>query len=112
MADQPTYLQAATLETLVMMTEWRTCRLKKDGTLGKDGDLDPVFNRDHDVQPEILRRFAALEAERDGLRDYAKDANSGFRYIEHSYGQLYGVGWDRLFSKFNALTTEAPGHDE
>ena len=31
------------------------------------------------------------------LDSLARDAVGGMRYIEESYGRLYGVGWDRVF---------------
>lgn len=40
------------------------------------------------------------------LRKYewlARDAVNGLRYIEESYGRLYGVGWDRVFDAADKL---------
>lgn len=33
------------------------------------------------------------------MREALKDILSGWRYIRHSYGDLYGVGWDRCETK-------------
>jgi len=30
------------------------------------------------------------------LEDKLRDATSALAYIHHSYGELYGVGWDRV----------------
>lgn len=40
------------------------------------------------------------------LSDLAADAVAGMRYIEGSHGRLYGVGWDRVYSKANALNPQ------
>lgn len=37
------------------------------------------------------------------LRELALDAVNALRYIEGSYGSLYGVGWERVFSKADKL---------
>ena len=37
------------------------------------------------------------------MEDLAADAVSGLRYIEQSYGLLYGVGWDRVYEKADRL---------
>jgi hypothetical protein len=43
--------------------------------------------------------MAVPVAERlNALEELARDAVSGMRYIEQSYGRLYGVGWDRVFN--------------
>jgi len=31
------------------------------------------------------------------------DAVAGLRYIEQNYGRLAGVGWDRVFDKYDDL---------
>jgi hypothetical protein len=45
-------------------------------------------------------RAATLLAQ---LSDLAADAVAGLRYIERSHGLLYGVGWDRVYAKADAL---------
>jgi hypothetical protein len=49
----------------------------------------------------------SVEAEREDLlrqvEDLAADAVAGIRYIEQSYGRLYGVGWDRVYKKADFL---------
>lgn len=37
------------------------------------------------------------------MEDLAADAVSGLRYIEQTHGQLYGVGWDRVYKKADRL---------
>ena len=37
------------------------------------------------------------------MEDLAADAVRGLRYIEQSYGLLYGVGWDRVYEKADRL---------
>ena len=40
------------------------------------------------------------------LSDLAADAVAGMRYIEGSHGRLYGVGWDRVYAKADALNPQ------
>ena len=42
----------------------------------------------------------------------ARDAVAGLRYIEAHHGRLYGVGWDRVFNLFAALTDHTTKGDE
>jgi len=37
--------------------------------------------------------------------DALKDCTSGWRYIRHSHGDLYGVGWDRAEGKGSLAIT-------
>lgn len=37
------------------------------------------------------------------MEDLAADAVSALRYIEQSHGQLYGIGWDRVYEKADQL---------
>lgn len=53
------------------------------------------LRRLHEVNQELL---AAL-----------KDMNSGWKYIRHSHGDLYGVGWDRAQGKADAAIAKAEG---
>tara|TARA_R110000868_G_scaffold52833_2_gene166405 strand:- start:1720 stop:1980 length:261 start_codon:yes stop_codon:yes gene_type:complete len=46
-----------------------------------------------------LRRLHEVNQE---LLEALKDMNSGWKYIRHSYGDLYGVGWDRAQGKADA----------
>ena len=52
---------------------------------------------------EKMRRAATL-LER--LSDLAADAVAGMCYIEQSHGRLYGVGWDRVYAKADALNPQ------
>ena len=54
----------------------------------------------------LKSRLASAEGERDQYRDLAEDAVSGLRYVEHRYGRLDGIGWDRVFDALAALTTK------
>ena len=56
----------------------------------------PIFAEPAD---RIDRAAALLEQ----LSDLAADAVAGLRYIEGTHGRLYGVGWDRVYSKADAL---------
>ncbi len=54
-----------------------------------------------------LDRAAALLEQ---LSDLAADAVAGMRYIEGSHGRLYGVGWDRVYAKADALNPRLSKH--
>lgn len=51
------------------------------------------------------RVFRAEESVRE-LRDAAKDALSGWRYIRETHGDLYGVAWDRVENKLRIALGE------
>jgi hypothetical protein len=40
------------------------------------------------------------------LRDPAHDAVAAWHYIRLSHGELYGVGWQRVFNKAEAIEAE------
>ena len=52
---------------------------------------------------------ARLIAAAPDLLEALKDMNSGWKYIRHSYGDLYGVGWDRAQEKADAAIAKAQG---
>lgn len=91
MSDKPEYLQAASVKTLVeaIFTNWDFCHFHTDGTylLGSTvgeprGDVGSYSGRCFPrsrVQDEILRRFAALEAERDALKARLAEAERVMR---------------------------------
>jgi hypothetical protein len=43
----------------------------------------------------------------DEVKDALMDALSGWKYIRHSHGDLYGVGWDRVEEKLEAILRKA-----
>ena len=43
----------------------------------------------------------------DEVRDALMDALSGWKYIRHIHGDLYGVGWDRVQDKLEAILRKA-----
>jgi hypothetical protein len=51
--------------------------------------------------------IAELEDELAGLRNAATDAYYGWRYIRANHGDLYGVGWDRVENKLEAVLTKS-----
>ena len=55
----------------------------------------------------IESSIMALVDENRMLREALEDCISGYRYIEHSHGRLYGVGWDRLYNYSALLTARA-----
>jgi len=59
------------------------------------------------IEPENLARAATLLEQ---LSDLAADAVAGMRYIEQTHGRLYGVGWDRVYSKADALNPQLSKH--
>jgi hypothetical protein len=50
-----------------------------------------------------MRRAADLLKRQQQVEDLAADAVSALRYIEQSYGRLYGVGIDRVYEKADRL---------
>jgi hypothetical protein len=52
---------------------------------------------------EQLARAADLLKRQQQVEDLAADAVSALRYIEQSYGRLYGVGIDRVYEKADRL---------
>jgi hypothetical protein len=53
----------------------------------------------HEAANEIER----LRADAEQWKDLATDAVSGLAYIREVHGDLYGVGWDRVFTKKAAI---------
>lgn len=53
----------------------------------------------HEAAAEIER----LRADAEQWKDLATDAVSGLAYISEVHGDLYGVGWDRVFTKKAAI---------
>lgn len=56
-----------------------------------------------------LRRLSPMEARVKELEDALRDTRGGLIYIRDTYGDLYGVGWDRAIGKATeslAQTTE------
>ena len=45
----------------------------------------------------------------DEVKDALTDALSGWKYIRESHGDLYGVGWDRVQDKLEAILRKAQG---
>ena len=43
----------------------------------------------------------------DEVKDALMDALSGWRYIRECHGDLYGVGWDRVQEKLEAILRKA-----
>ena len=48
----------------------------------------------------------------DEVRDALMDALSGWKYIRHSHGDLYGVGWDRVQDKLEAILRKASENEQ
>jgi hypothetical protein len=68
------------------------------------GELDYQF--EHSPSEKMRRAATLLEQ----LSDLAADAVAGMRYIEQSHGRLYGVGWDRVYAKADALNPRLSKH--
>lgn len=47
-------------------------------------------------------------SELEEIKKLARDAVSALRYIEQTYGRLYGVGWDGVFESAKAHLCEEP----
>jgi hypothetical protein len=43
----------------------------------------------------------------DEVKDVLMDALSGWKYIRQCHGDLYGVGWDRVQEKIEAILRKA-----
>lgn len=54
------------------------------------------------VNQAIMERDQLVD-EVKALRDALRDCAGGLRYIRQSYGELYGVGFDRALGKADAL---------
>ena len=67
MSDQPEYLQAATVETLLRGIEDGYLRILSDGTEEPPSGTGK-FYVPSEIRIELTRRFKALEAERDELK--------------------------------------------
>jgi hypothetical protein len=65
----------------------------------------------HSVPAEDLPNASLIAAAPD-LLEALKDMNSGWKYIRHSYGDLYGVGWDRAQEKADAAIAKAQGDEK
>lgn len=52
---------------------------------------------------DTIDLYVSVDDNYGDLKELARDAVSGLRYIEDSYGRLYGVGWDRVFSAADKL---------
>lgn len=53
-----------------------------------------------------------LIKQRDELLAALKDMHGGWRYIRSSYGDLYGVGWDRCEESASKAIANAEGNHE
>ncbi len=60
----------------------------------------------HNKCADELRRLHSVNAE---LLAALKDMHSGWKYIRETYGDLYGVGWDRAQDKAEAAIAKAEG---
>lgn len=47
----------------------------------------------------LQAQITGLKKKNDDLADALKDCVSGLNYIKSVHGELYGVGWDRMFDK-------------
>ena len=70
------------------MREWETY-------LGDNQRIEPHYT--HPVKEQLT----------DEVRDALMDALAGWKYIRHSHGDLYGVGWDRVEEKLEAILRKA-----
>ena len=57
---------------------------------------------------DMAREIERLEASKKKLRSALLDMRSGWRYIRHSYGDLYGVGWARCEKNSTEALEESP----
>lgn len=91
---------------LLWIRERASCALN-DSAAWKELDLPP--NRARQNENRRIRdadTITALQAERDALRAALKDMHGGWQYIRSSYGDLYGVGWDRCDANARAALGE------
>jgi hypothetical protein len=83
--------------SVVDVMEWlndHAAHLRKMEEIGALGETE--------LTPMLESAAALLEQ----LSDLAADAVAGMRYIEQSHGRLYGVGWDRVYAKADALNPQ------
>lgn len=56
--------------------------------------------------PNLASQLELALAEIEALKDALRDCRSGLGYIRHTYGNLYGVGFDRALGKADAALHE------
>lgn len=76
--------------------------LKEQAIVYQDYLQSPSGSKSLTRTAELLEKYA----------DLAEDAVAGMKYIESTYGRLYGVGWDRVYTKAKLLSnTEETTND-
>lgn len=63
----------------------------------------------YDTNHIVAAKYARILASSPDLLDAVKDLLSGWKYIRETYGDLYGVGWDRAQSKAEKAINKALG---
>lgn len=126
---EPTYLQAASVETILGEIIDGHMIFKRDGTVYDfSPDCEKMTFNERQCANELLRRFAALEAERDKLKSFARAhenweaalLNDDEAWRERSLPALTQTLWDAAlalqYMRNEALgkshTTEASHDDE
>jgi hypothetical protein len=87
--------------SVVDVMEWlndHAAHLRKMEEIGALGETE--------LTPMLESAATLLEQ----LSDLAADAVAGMRYIEGTHGRLYGVGWDRVYAKADALKPQLSNH--
>lgn len=70
-----------------------------------DAHMFGQINACNAAKAGLLQAAAALKRKDAALREAAKDALSGWRYIREQHGDLYGVGWDRVETALRTALT-------
>jgi len=73
--------------------------------------LDTIHHLHYQLT-EANQKLAEAQASNERLMDACHDLLSGWKYIRETYGDLYGVGWDRAQSKAEQALSESPSLNE
>lgn len=84
---------------------------KEPKTIPIDAVVEPLYTHPVDAVNTSQKCVDKTQNNRhdltDEVKDALKDALSGWKYIRHSHGDLYGIGWDRVQDKLEAILRKA-----
>ncbi len=58
-----------------------------------------IISESEDIATMTINHYERILRERDEAREALRDMLSGWHYIRHVHGDLYGVDWDRSQTK-------------
>lgn len=111
MAREANDYATAALGVNAIPREWRALRDKQFAALVREDDAEriAILEQDNancrkavsDLMDDIQKQRAAMQMALEALEDLV----NGWKYIRSSYGDLYGVGWDRAEGKGDTAIT-------